>query len=78
MTTTIEDRRYMEDTRAPDPVTDTCVYEVTRCGTAQECGERLPDEAPWDELFCGYHQLAVDRGEISYDDLCGYRARYGV
>ncbi|MFL1440411.1 hypothetical protein [Nocardiopsis protaetiae] len=78
MTTTIEDRYYMDDPMAGEPVTDTCVYEVTRLGTAQECGERLPDDAPWDELFCRWHQLAVDRGEITYADLCGYRAHYGV
>lgn len=74
---TAVDLRYL-DPPLEVTVTDKCVYEVLRLGTADQCGEPLPDDADEQTLFCRYHDGAVDRGDITWDEYQSYRAHYGV
>lgn len=73
MTTTIEDRYYMEDMATPGPVTNTCLRPITRLGYLVDCGMQLADDAEWDEVYCPYDLLAVDSGEADYAEYTAIR-----
>lgn len=77
--TILEDRYYdpPEPLTDEDRITDTCVYEC-RGDRGPECGMQLPDTAGPTALFCGYHDAAVYRGDITWEEYTDYQRRYGA
>ncbi|ASU83566.1 hypothetical protein CDO52_12895 [Nocardiopsis gilva YIM 90087] len=56
-----------------EPATTTCLWETD--GGA-ECGNPIPANADSDEPFCSWHQGAVDRGEITYEEYRALRTHH--
>ncbi|MFE7461699.1 hypothetical protein ACWFMI_23375 [Nocardiopsis terrae] len=72
----LEERHYTPREDSDDPVTTTCVYEVDRLGTTQECGLALAEDADLDQLFCPSHDLDVSAGRISWQEYRTYQNHY--
>ncbi|GAB3718427.1 hypothetical protein [Nocardiopsis nanhaiensis] len=54
----------------------TCVYEIDRLGTTENCGLPIADDADPDEFLCPWHDGAVDRGDITWSDYQLLRRHY--